>query len=184
MSDFISSQKSQFEKIIEFLQKEISGLRIGRATPALVESVMVESYGSVIPLNQLAGINVTDPKTLTIQPWDKNVLKAMESALQKADLGCSPIIQENIIIISLPPMTEDNRINVIKKMNQKLEEIKVSIRNQREKIKEQIIKDEKDKIISEDDKFKRLEELDALVKNYNETIREMGAKKEAEIMKI
>ena len=81
-------------------------------------------------------------------------------------------------------MTEDNRINVIKKMNQKLEEIKVSIRNQREKIKEQIIKDEKDKIISEDDKFKRLEELDALVKNYNETIREMGAKKEAEIMKI
>ena len=96
-------------------------------------------------------------------------LLQMESALQKADLGCSPIIQENIIIISLPPMTEDNRINVIKKMNQKLEEIKVSIRNQREKIKEQIIKDEKDKIISEDDKFKRLEELDALVKNYNET---------------
>ena len=184
MSDFISSQKIQFDKIIEFLQKEISGLRIGRAAPALVESVMVEAYGSITPLNQLAGINVTDPKTLTIQPWDKNVLKAVESALQKADLGCSPIVQESIIIISLPPMTEENRLNVIKKMNQKLEETKISIRNQREKIKEQVIKDEKDRFISEDDKFKRLEELDALVKNYNETIREIGAKKEEEIMKI
>jgi len=184
MSDFISSQKSPFDKIIEFLQKEISALRIGRATPALVESVMVEAYGSLTPLNQLAGINVTDPKTLTIQPWDKGVLKAVESALQKADLGCSPVINENVIIISLPSMTEENRLNVIKKMNQKLEETKVSIRNQREKIKEQIIKDEKDKAISEDDKFKRLEELDALVKSYNETIREMGAKKEEEIMKI
>ena len=85
MSDFISSQKSQFDKIIEFLQKEISGLRIGRATPALVESVMVESYGSVIPLNQLAGINVTDPKTLTIQPWDKNVLKAKLESYRAED---------------------------------------------------------------------------------------------------
>ena len=184
MSDFISSQKSQFDKIIEFLQKEIYTLRIGRATPSLVESVMVEAYGSITPLNQLAGINVTDPKTLTIQPWDKSVLKAIESALQKADLGSSPIIQENLIIVSLPSMTEENRLNVIKKMNQKLEETKVSIRNLREKIKENVIQDEKDKVISEDDKFKRLEELDALVKSYNEKIREMGSKKEEEIMKI
>jgi len=184
MSDYLSDQKPDFNRIVEFFKKDLSSLRIGRATPSLVEEIMVEAYGTLTPLNQLASISITDPKTLTIQPWDKNSLKAIEVALQKADLGCSPIINDNTIIISLPPLTEETRISVIKKMRQKMEEAKISIRGQREKVKEDIINEEKDKIISEDDKFKRLEDLDEIVKMYNEQLKSLTEKKEEEIMKI
>jgi ribosome recycling factor len=184
MSDFIESFKQEFNKVIEHLKGEVNNLRIGRATPSLVENIKVDSYGTLTPLVHLASVSITDPKTIQIQPWDKNLLKEIEKALQQADLGSSPLIKEDFIIVSIPSMTEESRKEVIKKLNTKLEEAKVSIRNNREKTKEQINKSEKDKEISEDDRFRRLEELDELVKNYNKEIKEIGDQKEEEIMTI
>lgn len=184
MSDFLSLNKGEFEGIMEFLKKDLSGLRIGRATPALVAEVPVEAYGAISSLNQLAGITVTDPKTLSIQPWDKSILKAVETALFKADLGTSLVVRENVIMVSLPPLTEETRLSLVKKIHARGEEARVAVKTVREKIKIAVITDEKDKAISEDDKFKRLEDLDALVKNYNNLIKETCEKKEQEIKQI
>lgn len=184
MSDYINKYKQDFEKSIDFFQKELSALRIGRANPNLVENVAVEAYGAKSTLKELASITVSDAKTLTIQPWDKSIIKAIESALQQADLGTSPIISENVIIINLPSITEENRLNIIKKLHQKEEEAKIAIKGQREKIRERIIIEEKGKIISEDEKYKFLDELDLLTKQYNDKAKVLTDKKESEIRQI
>ncbi len=184
MSDFIDNFKGNFEKIIEYYKKEINNLRIGRATPSLVENIQVDSYGTPTPIIHLASISAADPKTITIQPWDKNLLKEIERALQQAELGASPVVKDDLIIINIPPLTEETRKEISKKLNQKTEDSRVSIRNQREKAKDQVVNQEKNKEISEDDKFKRLEELDELVKSYNEQVKELSKNKEEEIMTI
>ena len=104
--------------------------------------------------------------------------------MQQAELGASPLIKDDLIIISIPPLTEESRKEITKKLSQRLEEAKISLRNQREKIKEQVLKQEKDKEISEDDKFRRLEDLDEMVKDYNSRIKDLGQKKEEEIMTV
>lgn len=184
MSDFINSHKEEFNKALLFLEKEIGNLRIGRATPSLVENVQVDAYGVLTPLIHLAGIAASDPKTLTIQPWDKSLIKEIEKAILKADLGVNPLVKEALIIINIPSLTEETRKEVVKKLRQKLEDAKVSIRGIREKIREKTMEQEKDKTITEDEKFKNLDELDKLVKDYNEKIKALGDKKEEEIMKI
>lgn len=184
MSDFINSHKEEFNRALLFLEKEIGNLRIGRATPALVENVQVDAYGVLTPLAHLAGIAASDPKTLAIQPWDKSLIKEIEKGILKADLGFNPLVKEGLIIINIPSLTEETRKEVVKKLHQKLEDAKVSIRGIREKIREKTMEQEKSKNITEDEKFKNLDELDKLVKDYNEKIKALGDKKEEEIMKI
>lgn len=184
MSDYIAKQKPEFEKAIEFFKKELGALRIGRATPALVESIQAESYGAFMPIVHLASVTVQDPKNLIVQPWDKNNFKAIEKALQAADLGANISVDGNVIRISLPAMTEETRKNVIKKLHQQAEESKISLRGKREKIRETAIDQENEKIITEDEKFKFLEELDELTKEYTEKIKELVDKKEKEILTI
>ncbi len=184
MSDFINSFKGEFEKTSEHLKKELSGLRVGRATPALVENIPVLAYGSTTPLIHLASITVSDPKTIVVQPWDKNLLKDIEKAIYQAQIGSSPAVKENLIIVSVPPLSEEVRLEVVKKLNQKLEEARIAFRASREKVKEHVLAQEKSKQISEDEKFRYLEELDNLIKDYNEKIKELGRKKEEEIVKI
>lgn len=182
MSDYLNKQKGELEKIVDFFKKDLGSLRIGRAAPSLVENIMAEAYNVPTPIIHLASITVQDPKNIVIQPWDKNNLKAIEKALQQADLGASISIQGEIIRVSISAMTEETRKEVIKRLHQKAEEAKVSLRGRREKIKEDIIEQEKNKAMAEDEKFKLLEELDEVVKNYNEKIRAAVAQKEEEIM--
>ncbi len=184
MNDLLIQHKSNFENVLEHLKKEIANFRVGRASPSLVENITVVAYGTPTPLVHLASIGVTDPKTIAIQPWDKSLMKDLEKALQQADLGSSPLVKDDNIIISIPSLTEETRKDMIKKLNQKLEETKVSLRNNREKLKEMIINQEKNKEISEDDKFRILEDLDEMVKFYNEQVKQIGGKKEQEIMTI
>jgi len=184
MNEYISNQKPEFEKVIEHFKKELGSLRIGRAAPSLIENIQAESYGVPTPIIHLASINVQDPKSMTVQPWDKSNVRPIEKALQGADLGANISIDGNVVRISLPQMTEETRKDVIKKLNQKAEEAKVSIRGKREKIKETVVSQEKNKEISEDEKFKSLEELDELVKKYGEEIKELAKNKEEEIMTI
>ncbi|MFA6304774.1 MAG: ribosome recycling factor [Patescibacteria group bacterium] len=184
MSDFVNSYKDEFNKILVFLDKEIGTLRLGRSSPSLVENVLVDAYSVLTPLPHLASITATDPKTLTIQPWDKALLKEIEKALIKADLGINPVVRESVVILNVPSLTEETRKEVVKKLHHRLEEAKVAIRSVREKIKEKTLAQEKDKEITEDEKFRNLDELEELVKSYNEKIRSLGDKKEEEIMKI
>lgn len=184
MSDIIQDHKPDFNKVIEFLKSEMGGLRTNRVSASLVEGVMAEAYDSTMPLIQLASIANPEPRTLFIQPWDKALAKNIEKALQQANVGAQPTLDGDSIRLSFPALTEERRKEIVKQLNQKLEEARISLRQVREKIRETIMIQEKNKEFSEDAKFKYLEELEEVVKKYNETIRELGQDKEEEIMKV
>lgn len=184
MSEYLDGFKGEFNKIIEHFKQELSSLRIGRAAPALVEHLPVLAYGASTPLIHLASIQAPEPRSLVIQVWDKNLVKEVQKAIIESDLGLNPNIEGNIIRLNMPPLTEETRQEVIKKLHQKMEAARIKIRNQREKVKESVVALERNKVISEDDKFKRLAELDELVKSYNLQIKELGDKKEVEIKTI
>lgn len=184
MSQYLDNLKPNFEKVLEFFKKEVASLRVGRASPALLENVQVNAYETMTPLIQLASIQVPEPRCLVIQPWDKSLIKQIAKAINEADLSVNAMAEDQLVRVNIPTFSEETRKEVIKKLHQKMEVAKVGVKNQREKIKEEVIKLEKNKEISEDEKFKRIEELDNLVKKYNEQIRELGEKKETEILTI
>ncbi|MBI2551855.1 ribosome recycling factor [Candidatus Uhrbacteria bacterium] len=180
----LDGSKSEFEKSVTHLKSELGGLRSTRATPALVEHVMVEVYGSKQSLKALASISVVDPKTLTIEPWDKSIAKEIERAVSAANLGINPVNEGQIIRIILPPLTEESRKELVKIIHDRLESVRQALRTLREKLRQQIIDAEKKKEISEDEKYKQLEKLDKLVGEYNEQVKKLGESKEKEIMTV
>ncbi|MEK7452452.1 MAG: ribosome recycling factor, partial [Patescibacteria group bacterium] len=152
--------KPLFETVMEHLQKELGALRTGRATPALIEDVRVHAYDGMMELKGLASIGVSDAKTLLIDPWDKALIPAIEKAIRDSGTGLSPATDGGKIRIVLPPMTEENRIKLVKLMKEKIEESRIAIRSVREELREEIQESEKNKEMSEDEKFKLLDELD------------------------
>jgi ribosome recycling factor len=183
MSILIES-KEQFEKTISFLRNDISSLRTGRATPALVEDITVEAYGSKQPLKTLASISVSDAKTLNIDPWDKGLVQNVEKAIRNSDLGINPVNDGKLIRLPLPDLTAERRQELVKVLYQKLEQAKISVRKIREEIRTSVDKQEKEKEISEDEKFKIFEELEKQVKEINEKIKTIGEEKEKEVTTI
>jgi len=182
--DIISGKKPEFEKSIQFLKNELVCIRTGRATPSLVEHIMVDYYNNKTPLIQLASIMVPDSKTIVIQPWDRNSSKDIEKAIQASALGLSPVNEGNIIRLVIPPLSEERRQELTKLVHQKLEQTRVSIRNTREEIWKHLKTQEKDGKISEDEMFKQQKELQKVVDGYNDKIQEIGEIKEKEIMTI
>ena len=184
MNNFLESHKEDFAKAVEHLKGELSSLRTGRANASLVENILVEAYGVKTPIRGLANITVPDPKTLVIEPWDKSVIKDMEKAIQMANTGINPVNEGTKIRLSMPQMTEENRKDMIKILGQKLEQARISLRNVRETVKDEIAKAEKDKKIGEDEKFRFQAELEEFVKEKNEEVKVIGEKKEKELMTI
>ena len=174
----------KFEESIRFFQDELTKLRTGRATPALVEHITVEAYGTKSPLIQLASITAPDPRTIIIQPWDKNIIRDVEKAISVSDINISPVVDGVAVRLSLPALNEENRRNLTKLLHQMAEACRVSLRQQREKIKTDIESHEEDGDITEDQKFKLQKKLDELIADYNAKIKELADKKEAEIMTI
>ncbi|KPJ86171.1 hypothetical protein AMJ57_00160 [Parcubacteria bacterium SG8_24] len=182
--DFITPYRTEFEKVIEFLKAEMAQLRTGRANPALVEGIQVEAYGARTPLVGLASITTPDARTITIESWDKSVVKDIERAILEANIGLTPNVAGQVIRISLPPLTEEGRKDLLKVLGDKLEHARIGIRKVRDEIKSEIVEAEKEKLIGEDEKYKSLEDLDKRVGEWNQKIREMGEEKEKEIMTI
>lgn len=184
MNQFIQEHKEEFDKAIEFFKKEIASLRTGRANPSILEGVQVPAYGVMNPVNAVGNIAVADAKSMTITPWDKNIIKDLEKAIVDADLGVGVVNEGDKIRLNIPQMTEENRKNLVKKLNEKMEESRITIRQARDEVKEAIEKAEKDKDISEDDKYQYIEELDEEVKRLNDQLKEIRDKKEEEIMTV
>ncbi|PLX26168.1 ribosome recycling factor [Candidatus Parcubacteria bacterium] len=182
--DLIAPHKEQFEKTIEHLRSEISGLRTGRATPALVEDIVVEAYGVKQQLKAVASIAVADAKTLTVDPWDKGLIQSVESAISHSDLGINPVNDGKLIRLPLPELTQDRRQELIKVLHKKLEEARVAIRKIREEARKEIDNKEKAKEIGEDEKYNLQDDLDKVVKSYNEKAKEIGDEKEKEITTV
>lgn len=180
----IRDYNDKFEKEINHLKDELSRIRTGRASQALFDNIMIEAYETRTPLPQLASITVPEPRALIVQPWDKNVLKEVEKALSNSDLGVSVKNDGNVLRVTLPMLTEENRKKLVKVLHEKLEKTRISLRLTRDNIKDEIKKKLNDKEITEDDKFKLLEELDLKIKDYNKKIEDMGKNKEEEIMTV
>ena len=181
---YIDSQRELFDKSIDHLKNEISVLRTGRATPALVEDIIVEAYGIKQQLKAVASISVADAKTLNIDPWDKGLTQAVEEAIRKSDIGINPVNDGTLIRLPLPELTAERRADLIKILHKKLEEARISVRKIREDIRDEIDKKEKSKEISEDEKYDFQDELDEVVQKYNKKIKKVGEDKEVEINKV
>ncbi|MBU1119067.1 ribosome recycling factor [Patescibacteria group bacterium] len=180
----ISEAKEGFQSAVDFLAKELTSLRTGRAHTSLVENISVSSYGTVTPLMQLATISTPEAQLIVIDPFDKNILKEIEKAVSESDLGISPINDGKILRVQIPALTEERRKELVSVLNQKLEEARISIRNVREEAWKKIKAAEGNSEITEDEKYKAEEELNAVVSDYNDKIKEIGEKKEQEIMTV
>jgi ribosome recycling factor len=156
----------KMEKAIQVLKKDLAALRAGRATPALLEKVVVEYYGSEMPVNQLANISTPDPRTLVIQPWDKSALAEIERAILKSDLGLTPSNDGNVIRINLPALTQERRAELVKVVKKTGEEAKVAIRNIRRDANDDIKKLEKNGDISEDESRRGQDEIQKLTDKF------------------
>ena len=184
MTEFIKKFLEETKKSLEIFKKELTTLKTGRVSPNLVENLLVDCYGQKMPLLQLASINSPDPKTIVIQPWDKGVIKEIEKAISQSDLGVNPTTVENLIRLNFPSPTEESRQKIIKILHNKLEERRVIIRKIREDSKTEIVKAENDGQLSEDEKFKILEELDEETKKKNDELKDLNDQKEKEILTI
>ena len=180
----IDSYSQKFEESVSFFQRDISAIRTGRATPALVEQILVESYGSKMPLIGLASISTPDAKTISIQPWDKSILKDIEKAIAGANLNIQPVVEGGVVRLSMPPLTEENRKKLVKVLSQKAESARVSVRQLRDKIRQELAKEEGAGSIGEDEKFKMQKQLNEAIKKYTDRINEICALKEKEIMTV
>lgn len=179
--DFSLFTKRQKE-IEEWLSAELASIRTGRASSTLLDSVMVESYGTKMPINQLATVTTEDARSLKIIPWDYSQMKAIERAIEAKDLGVSVVSGDTGIRVSFPEVTGEGRIRLIKLANEKLEEAKVSLKLERDKQSGQIQDLEKKGEISEDERFRLKEELQKLVDQARTIFEEMGKRKEKEIL--
>jgi len=184
MNQYIQSKQEEFIKAIDFFKKDIANLRIGRANPAMLDGVQVEVYGTKTPVNGLASITVPEARSIIVAPWDKNVIKDIEKAIVSADLGVSVVNEGDKLRLTIPQLTEENRRDLVKKLNEKMEAARVAVRQIREEIKSDIEKAYEDKEIAEDDKFRFIKELDEEAGKKNNELKEIRDGKEKEIMTI
>lgn len=184
MHTYLTSQKSLFDGAIQHLQKEFGGLRTGRATPALVEDISVSAYDSKMEIKGLASINTPDSKTIVIEPWDKGLIQNIEKGIRDAGIGLNPVVDGQVIRVMIPQMTEESRKKIVKVIKEMMEESRIRLRGAREDIREDILKKEKEKVFTEDEKFKLFDELDKLTKEFTDEVGEMGKNKEEEIMTV
>ncbi|MFH1225979.1 MAG: ribosome recycling factor [bacterium] len=184
MNSFIDDHQTDFENILNHLRQEVSAIRTGRASPVLVEKIMVDAYGAKSPLIQLAGITATDSRTILIEPWDKNVIKEIEKAVNESGLGLNAVNEGRHLRISIPSLTEESRRDLLKMLNQKAEDSRQTLRVLRDDVKSEIQQAEKDKAMGEDEKFRWQKKLDEVTGEYNERIKGLVEKKEKEIMTI
>ncbi len=174
--------KKTSEATLDWLRREYLGLRTGQATPTILDSVMVESYGSKVPVKQVASITTSGPKSLLIAPWDKAVAAEIDKSIREANLGLSVATDSQGIRVSFPDLTAERRNILTKTLKEKLEEARIKIRVEREKILSGLDKKEKDGTLNKDDKFRLRNELQKLVDDANKKLEELSTKKEKEIL--
>jgi ribosome recycling factor len=182
MKEIVKDSEDKMKKTVEILAGEFSRIRTARANPALLDGLKVDYYGMPTPLKQVASIGVPDPRSLVIQPWDKNALSSIEKAIQKSDLGLNPSVEANLIRIIIPPLSEERRKDLVKLVSRLTEESRVAVRNIRRDAIESLKKKEKDKEISEDDFHRGQKEIQDITDRYVKELDTLFGKKEKEIL--
>lgn len=174
--------KTALKKVEEFLSKEYSQLNIGRASPMILDGVNVESYGSFVPLKNVASVSIEDPRTLRIAPWDKSQIKGIEKAIVGANLGLSVATDDLGIRVIFPQLTTDTRKTLVKVLGEKLEEQRITVRREREIVFRDMEAREKEGKMTEDEMFRAKEELQKIINETNSNLEAIFEKKEKEVM--
>ena len=182
VSDALQTAEEKMRASVGGLRKELATLRTGRATPALVEHIKVEYAGVPTPINQIAGISVPEARLLIIQPWDKSSIRNIEKAISMSDLGLNPSSDGNVIRISIPPLSEERRQELIKVVRKRIEERKIAVRNLRHEVVNELKAMERDKEISQDEHKRTLNQLQKLTDSFITDIDQIGQEKEAELL--
>tara|TARA_Y100000768_G_scaffold348721_1_gene297802 strand:+ start:1353 stop:1913 length:561 start_codon:yes stop_codon:yes gene_type:complete len=184
LTDILKQCSERMNSSCEFFVTDIKSIRTGRATTNLLENIKIDYHGSSMPLNQLSQISVSDQRSLIVQPWDKSAVDMISKGIQTSDLGITPQIEGDTLRVNIPPMTEETRKNVVKLLKQKGEQSKVSIRNIRRDVQEDIRKLEKEGSCSEDDSRRAITELQKLTDQSIKVIDDQSSIKETEIMQV
>lgn len=182
--DVFADVEHRMKSAVEALQRELNTIRTGRASPTLLDRLMVDYYGTPTPVQQVATIHAPDARSLTIQPWDKNALGDIEKAIQKSDLGVNPTNDGQIIRLALPPLTEERRKELVKVAHKKVDEAKIAVRNCRRDGHDTLREQEKNKEISADDLKRSVDRLQKLTDRYIAELDKQGQAKEQEILSV
>jgi ribosome recycling factor len=180
----LDEYKQQFDQTVAFLQRELGAIRTGRATPALIEDVMVEIYGAKMTVRQIASIAAPDARSLVVDPWDKSVIKDLEKGIRLAQPSLNPVSDGKSLRIPMPPLTEEARRDLTKTIGQKVEQAKQGLRKVRDEARSSIIAAERAKELSEDDRYRLQKKLDDMSEEYTAKIRAVGEKKAVEVMTV
>jgi ribosome recycling factor len=184
VDDLFGDADRRMQKAIEVLKQDLTAIRTGRASSALVDRITVEYYGTPTPVSQVATISVPDARLLVIQPWDRKMLVEIEKAIQKSDLGINPSNDGQVIRLAIPPMSEDRRRDMVKNVHKKLDEHKVAIRNIRRDAHDKLRDREKKKEISEDELKRSTDRLQKLTDRFIDEMDRIGKSKELEILEV
>lgn len=184
IQDVLTDAEDRMKKSVDALQRELAAIRTGHAHVGLVDHVRVEYYGTATPLNQMATVATPEARLITIQPWDRTALGAIEKAILKSDLGLTPSNDGSVIRLAIPPLTEQRRKELIKLVHTRVEDGRVAVRNVRRDAVEKMRKMVHDKEISEDDQKKGQEQTQKLTDRYVAAIDQRGKDKEAELMEV
>ncbi len=182
--NILRDAKDRMHKTVETLQRELATIRTGRANPGLVDHLKVDYYGTPTPLNQLASIAIPEARLITIQPYDRNAVQAIEKAIQKSDLGLNPSTDGTVIRLVLPQLTEDRRRELVKLVHKKVEDGRVAVRNVRRDALEHLRKALKDKEMSEDEERRLQEQLQKTTDQFIEEVDKVGQEKEKELLEV
>ncbi|MBQ1915017.1 MAG: ribosome recycling factor [Selenomonadaceae bacterium] len=182
--EILKKQEDRMQKSLDSLKKEFASLRAGRATPALLDKVMVDYYGTPTPVNQVAKVSVPEPRMIVIQPWEKTILHDIEKAIMKSDLGLNPNSDGTAIRLAIPQLTQERRQELVKTVNKKAEEAKVALRNIRRDGNDAVKKLEKSKEVPEDEAKKGQESMQKLVDKYIKLVDAARTAKEKEVMEV
>ncbi|MDP1714691.1 MAG: ribosome recycling factor [Anaerolineales bacterium] len=184
VKDLLKDAEARMSGAMQALMNDLAGIRTGRASPALVEKLPVEYYGTPTPLMQLASISVPEPRSLMIKPFDAASIKDIEKAIHASDLGLNPNSDGKVIHLNLPPLNEERRRELVKHMHHRLEEARIAVRNIRRDLHNDIREYEKEKLITEDDLKRGEEDLQKLTDKFVEDIAKHGQHKENEVMEV
>ena len=176
--------ENNLSQIIDHLKSELATIRTGRAHASLVEDLSVEAYGQEMTLKELASITVPDPQLIVVAPWDRSIIPEIEKAVRESKLGLSPAVDEEVIRVPVPPLSEERRQEFVKLVKQKVEEARQKVRDARQEAIEEVRRQEVDKEISKDEKFRLQKEIQKQVDECNQEIQGIGKEKEEEILRI
>jgi ribosome recycling factor len=183
-SEVLADADRKMARAVEAMERDLAGLRTGRASTSLVERLQVEYYGTQTPLNQLAGISVPEPHQIVIQPWDRAVLGAIEKAIIKSDIGLTPNVDGTVVRLNIPPLTEERRKDLVRLVHKRMEEARVEIRNLRRETADALRREERDGAVGADEARRELDAAQKVTDRHVADVDRIGATKEQEVLEV